>query len=680
MNNTTIDNIVKLWATINPVAGYTSGYFTELSTLLFETEAKVDEILQQLKSLQGELDNIADPDLRETAAAILVNQATQVTLARPSGAGPSGTGAGGIYAAADGVFYIVMKGDYNQPWVKPYLDTVVKMVAFETDRWKEGNYTVEIKKECLDTVVYMKGVLTALSKAAPALTAEIEQVCKALGDYRAVFYEPGLVSSNFDELFATLKKGDAAQGPTPAQGYPGTLQNYYTLGMSAEQVEQAAMNWMQIDMPVTIDLAQRIGASLSLSADVSLQTVWDAMSNKYATDFTTQRMQEVLKACNDYGQKHIIGFTPKDIVKFSPTPEYLVNLVTGGEDFAIDYLTDTPFSQLYLTASKNTSLLTMINILVHEASHGFNFVMSARHAGSPLLKLNTSLEVPMTEGQAYYREYQYYAAAATLLDKPSLSPQEQAYLNLYGTTKEEQRAAVLGAQLETYIWRVIRYIRALCDVRVNGGKQTYTGFLSWAADATGLSCETLHGECFTFLASPGYAPCYAVGGAIYGNMSTKGYRNGVTELAFNTQTSAMGFHNWPGDIKKMESIANGFGIDATKPWQSVWNVSADKSYRIAYIAGLWTANPHVNNGNLYGPAGSDVTACQEGYPLMGASEGALIGRIGNNPPFLIGTDTTLPAGQGGQLQLCINDDLNGMYGAGLADNVGQMTVSITTAN
>ena len=73
---------------------------------------------------------------------------------------------------------------------------------------------------------------------------------------------------------------------------------------------------------------------------------------------------------------------------------------------------------------------------------------------------------------------------------------------------------MLGAQLETYIWRVIRYIRALCDVRVNGGQQTYTDFISWAADSTGLSEETLHGECFTFLASPGYAPCYAIGGAV----------------------------------------------------------------------------------------------------------------------------------------------------------------------
>ena len=121
-------------------------------------------------------------------------------------------------------------------------------------------------------------------------------------------------------------------------------------------------------------------------------------SKKYSVDFTTEKMSEVLNACNNYGQEKIIGFTKEDVVKFDPTPPYLVDLVTGGEDFAVNYLTDNPFSQLYLTASKNTSLLTMINILVHEASHGYNFVMAARKAASPLLNLNTSLEVPMTEG------------------------------------------------------------------------------------------------------------------------------------------------------------------------------------------------------------------------------------------------------------------------------------------
>jgi len=557
MSNQIIDEIVALWSEINPVAGYTSGYNKSLTSLLFESDSAIAMLKDKICTLESQLHGIESDDLRQTAQAVMANQKTQLELARPSGAGPSGTGAGGVYAAADGVFYIVLKKDYDQPWVSDYLKIVVEMISFETQRWSGGEYTVEERRECLNTVSYMLGSLDALSQANPKWDNNIKAVKVALEDYKQLFYSEALASNIFNTLWAAFKEGDAKQGPTRTKGYPGTLQSYYTLDMNADQVEQAAQDWMLIDMPVTLDLAQRIGSSMGLPPEASLQTVWNTLSKKYAVDFTTEKMQQVLAACNDYGKEKIIGFTEKDIVKFNATPEYLINLVTGGEDFAIDYLTDKPFSQLYLTASKNTSLLTMINILVHEASHGFNFVMSARETSSPLLNLNTSLEVPMTEGQAYYREYQYYAGAAALLGKTGLTPAEQAYLNLYGTSENEQRDAVLGAQLETYIWRIVRYIRALCDVRVNGGKQTYTDFIEWASQTTGLSEETLHGECFTFLASPGYAPCYAIGGAIYGDLSTKGYRNGTTELSFNTRSSAMGFHSWPQDKAHMESFANG---------------------------------------------------------------------------------------------------------------------------
>lgn len=682
MAQTIIEQIVALWSRINPVAGYTSGYEPTLNRLLFETDEELASIYKEISALEALLPSIVDDDSRSTAQAVLINQKTQLELARPSGAGPSGTGAGGVYAAADGVFYIVLKGDYQQEWVKDYLDIVVKMVVFETNRWSGGSFTIEEKKECLNTVAYMQGTLAALHQAAgTCYDAQIAQISAALKEYQKIFYVKDLDSGDFATLWAVLKEGDTRQGPTRAKGYPQTLQNYYTLDQSADQVEQAAMDWMLIDMPVTLDLAQRIGSSLGLSAESSLQTVWDAQSKKYAIDFTTEKMQEVLKACNDYGQQQIIGFTDKDIVKFDATPDYLVNLVTGGEDFAVDYLTDHPFSQLYLTASKNTSLLTMINILVHEASHGFNFVMSARKA-SALFNLNTSLEVPMTEGQAYYREYQYYAGAAALLGKTDLTPAEEAYLNLYGSNEKEQAQAILCAELETYVWRIIRYIRALCDVRVNGAKQTYTDFIAWASDFTGLSEETLHGECFTFLASPGYAPCYAIGGAVYGNMSTAGYRNGVSELDFNTQSSSLGFHTWPIDKRYMESFTFGsrstikINVASTKPWQYARSIREGESYTIQYLSGLWTANPNIDNGKKYDANGSNITATQSGYPLVGAKEGALIGRIGENEPFMIGDGASTPVGQFGPLLLTINDDLTGQYGQGLSDNDGEIVVSI----
>jgi hypothetical protein len=86
---------------------------------------------------------------------------------------------------------------------------------------------------------------------------------------------------------------------------------------------------------------------------------------------------------------------------------------------------------------------------------------------------------------------------------------------------------------------------------VNGGEMTYTDFIEWAAEKTGLSAATLHGECFTFLASPGYAPCYAMGGATYAMIQKEGLMNKVTEISFNSFCSGQGFYAWPVAIQLM---------------------------------------------------------------------------------------------------------------------------------
>ncbi len=93
---------------------------------------------------------------------MLTSLRTQIDLSRPSGAGPSGTGMGGVWAAADGIFYIVLKGDYDKDWMPDYLHAVLKAVEFETERWHDQQFTIDVRRECLNTATYMQGTLTAL--------------------------------------------------------------------------------------------------------------------------------------------------------------------------------------------------------------------------------------------------------------------------------------------------------------------------------------------------------------------------------------------------------------------------------------------------------------------------------------------------------------------------------------
>jgi hypothetical protein len=549
--------IVDLWSDINPVVGYTSGHLRSLNKLFKQTMENVEIMRSRIRILRSQLNEITDEDLRLTADAILTSLKTQLDMPRPSGAGPSGTCMGGIGAAGDGVFYILLKKEHNKDFVATYLQAVKETVEFETQRWRGQDFTILVCKECLNTATYLEGTLESLKKVRSDMDQAIDKIKVALEKYKDIFLvDTKLSSDNFTDYWPLFQEWDANAGPAQTIGYPLCLKNYYQLDKTADEIETMAQSWLDLDMAVTIDITQRIAMLPFVGSEGNLQTIWDKVTKQYSVDFG-KCCENVIEACKNYGAQYIISFNKDDKVDFAPTPDYLASLITGGGDYAINYLDPkTAFSQLYLTQSKNTSLLTMINILVHEASHGYNFVLSAKYAKSPLLNLNTALEVPMTEGMAFYREYQYWAAAQNLLGQTNLNEEQKAYLVLYGDTPKEQEQGVLCAQLETYIWRVIRYIRALCDVKVNGGKMTYTEFISWAAQTTGLSEETLHGECFTLLASPGYAPCYALGCVSYAYFQKKGISNGISEINFNTFASKQGFYSWPLGKKMLDEYVS----------------------------------------------------------------------------------------------------------------------------
>jgi len=122
-------------------------------------------------------------------------------------------------------------------------------------------------------------------------------------------------------------------------------------------------------------------------------------------------------------------------------------------------------------------------------------------------------------------------------------------------------------------------------------------------------------------------------------------------------------------------------VQSTIAWQNTGvMVSAGTPVSIAYVSGLWTANPEDNNGQLYNANGNpQFLPAKPGYTMPGQNEGALVGRVGTTV-FLVGMGATVPSGLSGELQLCINDDLNGIYGAGLTDNIGSIIVSVNVGS
>jgi hypothetical protein len=117
-----------------------------------------------------------------------------------------------------------------------------------------------------------------------------------------------------------------------------------------------------------------------------------------------------------------------------------------------------------------------------------------------------------------------------------------------------------------------------------------------------------------------------------------------------------------------------FTIRADRGWQATGVFLQSGRQALITANGVWTANPATG---MTGPAGTPYYIAKPGYALPGAPEGALVGRVGSSAPFLVGTGAASPARQAGWLSFVINDDLLGIYGAGLLSNIGTLQVHVS---
>ncbi|RBL67573.1 GMC family oxidoreductase, partial [Pseudomonas sp. MWU13-2625] len=129
------------------------------------------------------------------------------------------------------------------------------------------------------------------------------------------------------------------------------------------------------------------------------------------------------------------------------------------------------------------------------------------------------------------------------------------------------------------------------------------------------------------------------------------------------------------DVLANELKAATVTVQANRPWQGTGVQLNGVSPRLVrYAGGHWSASPA---GGMVDGRGNPLYLAKPGYTLPGASEGALIGRVGaDGEPFLICDLAEIPAGRQGELLLCINDDLDGRYGVGLQDNHGELAVPV----
>ena len=112
--------------------------------------------------------------------------------------------------------------------------------------------------------------------------------------------------------------------------------------------------------------------------------------------------------------------------------------------------------------------------------------------------------------------------------------------------------------------------------------------------------------------------------------------------------------------------SSGVRVDANQAWVD-GGINVSRGDRLAFTA---SGDIMVAPGVSTGVGGTSALSSRQ-YPVPNAMAGALIGKVGNSAPFLIGSDSqpiVMPAD--GRLMLGINDD-------GFGDNTGSFSVTIT---
>jgi hypothetical protein len=529
------DEIIALWADIFPVHGYIAGLEEAKGKLFFNTAESRKAAFGKIEALEQRLGEIDDENLRATAAKLLRAFRASLAYVYPHSE---------VETCAWGLFVIMLKKDFQAPFIPEYLRNVEQMLAMEIEKWRGHEVPIELRKLCVDNADFLLATLDILRQQNEEVAGPCQTAKEQLAVYRSLFHTDDIDSRDFGTTLALLRK--ESTGLRVTEGYDEILRDLYDFPETAEELRAQALDWLAEEMPLLKASADRLAEEYGLGESTAEEVYAEMIRRHPVSEDVIGQAYQLMDVANRYTVEHILDIGPEDEVHIERTPDYLEPLGTSAMCAWMDELTDSIKIICYITPSRNESWLIMLSALMHEFGHGFHASLTFRMVKQELLKLSTTLLSPLTEAICFHRGTELLEEVTSLLGRKDLAPEEKAMLELFGQRGEEQRRAIMGLELETRVARIVRFLRISCDVEVNTGLRSYPDFLDWAHERTELSRKLIYENTFAFLGDPGYSPCYAIAGNKLGELQRAALAEGVSRKEFNTKVSGMGF--WPRTI------------------------------------------------------------------------------------------------------------------------------------
>lgn len=520
--------IFELWKEINPSTAFVSGIKECAGKLFIPTAENRTEALNKISKLKKRTND-------KSLVKFLNCLETSLEFEEPPAA-PA--------CILNVIFNHLVKEGVDDKHIASIIENGIILLRVYKIRFTT-DWPVEIKILTLNECNGLLGILESLKKQVKTkrLKESIDELCSEVDDYKKRFFVEGIDKGDFSEVYPILS--NRREGIGRKEVYPKLLKDLYDYPESAKEIEQRALKFLEKDLPELQKVTKKL--AFVYGVDPVPEEVAKAIEEKgnLKPSELLKVVKDIRKGLQKIAEERIVKITPKYDVRVIETPHYLVNFMPTAAMQPFDVLTKKPFNLFFVTTSelgspaKTVSEIT--NTLIHEEyGHCVNFSNSAvGFAAKPSLVelLDTSLSTAITEGFAFYVEC---IEVPRLLEDPAFREALGKVLEKYGDVDTLMDEIVFS----TCKWRIIRFLRAIGDSRVNSEKQSFYDFIEWAHEKTGINRKLIFDQLFQFQEHPGYAPNYSMFGLSLEEIK-KGLQKKIKDpnfsINFNTYVSSLGF-------------------------------------------------------------------------------------------------------------------------------------------
>jgi hypothetical protein len=379
------------------------------------------------------------------------------------------------------------------------------------------------------------------------LKLALDGLVGAVNVYSKRFGFPNFKNSGFDEIVEICAREGCDLGRSDY--YADSLVNLYDYSETPSELEAKGLAMLNRELPDFKREVQEFASKLGV--DASGEAVAHAVSKRKA--LKASRVVGYIKGLKQHVAKlvntNVVKINPRYVTRVVETPTYLSGIFPSGGAMFLDYLTRKPLQVFLATTdprrTPETSPAELLNLLVHEeyghCLHSSNSAFSFGARSTLTDMLQTQAGSAVSEGISFHREKEFLNYLNEMKQRKP-TPAERAFvkfLSKYGGA--EGVLAEYG--FFTHLWRIVRFLRVIGDVRINSGKQSLMGFIDWANRETGLSKSLVYHQVFPAHQGngPGYASTYAILGESIADIQLEALRNGKNLLDFNTYACSLGF-------------------------------------------------------------------------------------------------------------------------------------------